>query len=205
MRIRQMLLAGLFLGIAGAASAQTPTRAPELPSFEFRGHRIGDDALALFPYLEDPQKLGLEPYCTPEGVPGYASCWDRESYTNFYGVVGQRLGDVPFGFLKYLVYERRIVGVTAMAHINLYPKLRGMLIGKYGEPAAEHVATVQSRAGATFDNMETEWRFKEGTLRLQQRGWDVDHCLLAFENPAVRAKLDEVQKAADGTKGRQAF
>jgi hypothetical protein len=88
---------------------------------------------------------------------------------------------------------------------NFFPKLREMLIGRYGNPTAEKVEQVQNRMGATFDNPVSEWQFREGTLLLERRYTDVNTGVLRFINPVVQSETQIRDQQKARMQGKRAF
>ena len=55
-----------------------------------------------------------------------------------------------------------------------YERVVAALTERWGKPASAKSSTVQNRMGATFDQMETEWRVDGSVLLAKKRGTTVD-------------------------------
>jgi hypothetical protein len=184
-------------------SAATPP--PAKAAFEFRSHRIGDFLDSSYPRWRG-KKLYNKPGCAveSEGV-GVVSCEDAESFSKYERYHVRFIGDVAIMLLSYKFFEGKLYSLDMAFHVNWYSKIREMLAGKYGEPTRETASTIQNRAGASFENITTEWDFREGTLKLNKRYGQVDTSWLTFENPAVEEKIQAMRGAINKQKGKSAF
>ncbi len=192
--------------IPTAPSATAPIRPLDLPNFEFRGCHIGDDALAAFPYLNDPKKLNREPYCFNETTPSYLVCRDPTSYNSQrWGSWDISIGELPLYYIGFYVYDRKIAGMEFMVSVNLYDKARNMLVGKYGQPSTETLGSVQDLNGATFDDAVTNWRIKEGVLLLKKRSSEVDKSLVQFIATSATQQIEKAKAVSDGAEGKAVF
>lgn len=73
--------------------------------------------------------------------------------------------------------------IDASYHASNYPRLLAAFTSKYGAPRIT-TPTWQNRAGATFNNNVATWRFRDGTLKLERYGMDLNRGQISFEAPA---------------------
>jgi hypothetical protein len=184
-------------------SAATPP--PAKAAFEFRSHRIGDLLDSSYPRWRG-KKLFNKPGCEVEsdGV-GVVSCEDAESFSKYERYHVRYIGGVPVMLLSYKFFEGKLYSLDMAFHVNLYSTIREMLAGKYGEPTRQRASTIQNRAGASFENITTEWDFREGALKLDMRYGQVDTSWLTFENPAVEKQIEAMRGTINKQKGKGAF
>jgi hypothetical protein len=192
----------IVLGTGGTITAQP------LPSFEFRGHRVGEPAP---PAAEAPPPrlslTGPRPVPSPcvEAEYGQRVCNDQSLEEVGQYVKRKMVGGVPVLFLRYHYHEGALFKVDMSFGSGDFSAIREMLVGRYGPPASETTGTVQNRAGASFETMETTWRFAEGTLRLRMRYPSIDDAYMDFVDPKVQARIDAAEAAAQREKGRATF
>jgi hypothetical protein len=202
--------------VPGATTSHTQPSAPKAPgakpAFEFRSHRIGDRIEGKYPNWQQGKPELFKPGCdTKESGIGVISCDDRESYemlrpSMFGPEIGiQKIGDIPIMQLSYSFFEGRLYSVDMAFGIKFYPEIRDMLIGKYGKPARVQTQNIQNRAGATFENVMSEWEFREGTLKLNMRFAKIDTSWLTFENPSVERQIQARKAAVGAERGKRAF
>lgn len=181
------------------------------PAFEFRGHRIGDDAHVRFPYLERGKQQEPMPSCYSQaysGAPGHYYCEDPELEVvdlDFTQYARKEIGGLPFQRLEYEILDGQLVGVGMTVASHDYLKLRSMLIGKYGEPDSETTETVSNRMGAEFSNVVSVWEFAEGDLVLKQRDGRLSQSGFRFVNPAAGAAIIKRIEERGQDAGKTAF
>jgi hypothetical protein len=73
------------------------------------------------------------------------------------------------------------------------------------KPVRDKASNIQNRAGANFENITSEWDFREGTLKLNMRYGTIDMSWLTFENPAVEQSIQVRRGAIGEQKGKKAF
>ena len=188
-----------------AASAQGS------PTFEFRSHRIGE---VLDPSI--PKWEGCSGLCPDvlrkwqQGNKIFGSCKDASD--SDVGIVKcddveatskYAVGGVPIQGLSYRFFESKLYSLWMFVDVRHYSQIREMLVGNYGKPTREKASTVENRAGASFDDIITEWDFREGTLKL--RYVQIDSSWLTFKNPTVEKQIRERRAAIDQQKGKSAF
>lgn len=83
-------------------------------------------------------------------------------------------------FPAFVMYKTRLSRMDARFDSDGYSVLRDALIAKYGKPSSERPSKWQNQMGAVFENMETEWSFKSGILRLTLRGNKIDESTLIY-------------------------
>jgi hypothetical protein len=105
--------------------------------------------------------------------------------------------------LSYRFFESKLYSLWMFVDVRHYSQIWEMLVGKYGKPTREKASTVENRAGASFDDIITEWDFREGTLKL--RYVQIDSSWLTFKNPTVEKQIRERRAAIDQEKGKSAF
>jgi hypothetical protein len=175
--------------IADAVQSSVPIVVVPLPSFEFRGHKIGDVVPAD---------------CKVNTLSQKTICTDKTS------IVGpspfnKLIGDVPIQVFDYDYYNGLLYDFIMSFHTNFSTKIRDMLIGKYGQPTNESLGKLQTVSGAEFDDITSEWKFVEGTLTLDSRRADINTGWLVFTNQTVNDQIKADQAAKDGAKGKSAF
>jgi hypothetical protein len=173
-------------------ASPAPIKMP--PTFEFRGHRIGEPVEKNFPYWAKGFRSLDLPYCSKHDG-GIVSCADS----------AKTVGDVYIGSLLYFFFDQKLYSIGMSFAANAHAKVRTMLIGKYGFPNAERNDPVQNTMGAVFDNLVSEWNFAEGTLVLKMRSGKVDTSFLTFNNPLIEraAGLRTILKQQE--QGKRAF
>jgi hypothetical protein len=119
--------------------------------------------------------------------------------------ISKYVGDVPITGLDYQFYNGKLFGVTMFFHTLSYFKIREMLAGKYGQPSSEREEPIQNVAGATFDNIVSEWKFQEGSLKLRMRFGNVNSGMLSFDDPTVSQEIYGRQTQKHQAKGKKAF
>jgi hypothetical protein len=172
-----------------------------LPAFAFRGHQIGESIDANFPYWAQGYR-GLDrksshslPYCD-KADNGTVTCTD---------MTVDNVGGAEIIAFNYKFFNGKLFSATMSFYTAYYSEVRGLLGGKYGNPTAERSEPVQNLAGATFDNIVTEWKFREGVLKLQMRFGEINTGILIFENPTVDHEVytRDIQRLQE--QGKKAF
>lgn len=135
----------------------TLTASPSVPFFEFRGITAGKS-----------YNLGVFSTCNTES-PDIKRCFMSDS----------RVAGVLM-FPAFVMYKTRLSRLDARFDGDGYSTVRDALIAKYGKPSADKPSKWQNQMGAVFDNLETEWSFKSGVLRLTMRGNKLDESLLTY-------------------------
>jgi hypothetical protein len=107
--------------------------------------------------------------------------------------------------LTYSFFDGRLYSVGMGFGIKFYPEIRDMLAGKYGKPTREKAQNVQNRAGANFENVVSEWDFREGTLKLNMRFGKIDTSWLLFDNPSIERQIQARKAAIGEQRGKRAF
>lgn len=175
------------------------------PNFEFRGHKIGEPIEQNFPYWSQGYR-GLDlPYCSKKEAHGVYECEDNTITVKKQYGTDKLVGDVPVLLLNYKFLDGKLVGLDMGFDFRSYSNIAGMLRGKYGKPSKEVNEKIQNRAGATFDSIISEWKFKEGTLRLHMRFARIDTSWLTFESPKAEAEIMRRKQGVDSEKGKKAF
>ena len=59
---------------------------------------------------------------------------------------------------------------------------------KYGKPTADKQSVVKNRMGAEFDNRTVEWIRSDGSLKLEQRGPDIETARILITTPSFYAE-----------------
>lgn len=188
-----------FMLVAVAAmSFCAPAFSQDLPSFEFRGHVIGEDAAAAFP---DYQKADIQPDCIAGLLPTEYSCTDG---TLEGAGADKKLGSIKVNNLSWKIFDGKVVGFEIGFHSAYYPDLKNMLIGKYGEPQR---TALSDFAGLDFPNAIDEWDFKQGNLKLKMYSANrrIQYGSLRFTSPDVVAKMEKIKVDAQKADGKAAF
>lgn len=132
---------------AGAPQRATPQRtAPQLPLFEFKGVRAGEDY--------DPSSVRS---CQRPGDDGTVRCDALDST-----VAGVR-GLLPPWFY---FYNNRLSLMLYVFDGENFSTILTALTARYGPPCSTTHPQWQNRAGATFDNTVVKWCFRTGNLEL---------------------------------------
>lgn len=144
-----------------------------LPVFEFMGANT-ETAATL-----DATK------CPPK-ADGTASCADYS-----YPTVAGR----PMRWLVRDFNQGKLYRVMASFGTGAFDAVREAFVAKYGPPSSTETRKWQSKAGATFDNVVSTWRFKSGRLELESMGGSVDEGAFTFVStanspPAEKPKVD---------------
>lgn len=67
-----------------------------------------------------------------------------------------------------------LASLTATIHSNHFDSIAAALREKFGQEESREASTIQNRAGASFDQVELEWRRGDRTLMLKKRAGKVD-------------------------------
>jgi hypothetical protein len=193
------------------AQSKPPAKSvPAKPTFEFRSHRIGQVLDTRYPDWRQGKKHLFRPGCEVDrDEVGVISCEDAESFeyegSGFMATSRRVVDGVPIMLLSYKFFDGKLYSLDMGFAVNEYGQIREMLVGKYGKPTREKASTIQNRAGASFDNIATEWDFREGTLRLNMRYGRIDTSWVKFENPIVEKQIKARRGAIGQQKGKSAF
>ena len=165
----------LKISYLALAAMLTPfsAHASDLPSFEFRGHTIGEDAAKTFPYFKIASADCYKPkpvhghyvidtsICTAqaEDMPCNQAkdgveyqCDEIPLYAN-----GKEVGGIPIDQLRYKIFDDKIYAVSMTFSSKDASRVRDVMTAKYGEPSRTINQPVQNLMGANFDNLVTEW------------------------------------------------
>lgn len=191
------------------SKAATPKAMATKPSFEFRSHRIGDDLDSQFPEWRAKKEI-FKPGCEQSGnQTDIIACDDPTIFeAQGWGLTAtsrQVVGGVEVMSLKYKFFNGKLFSLDMALNFRQYSQIHDMLVGKYGKPTRIKAGTLQNRMGASFDNLTSEWDFKEGTLKFDMRFASVEMSWLTFENPAVLAQMRSGREAISQQKGKSAF
>lgn len=182
-----------------------PAQAADLPSFEFRGNRIGDPIEKNFPYRNDDPRRRFDdglPACWPQNNPRELKCNDPTATApEERPIFGRRpmlvprtvVGGIEVSKLHYEFIDARLVGVEMVFRFDDVETIKNMLVGKYGKPTSERIGLLGF--------IETRWAFKEGNLLLTMPISPRYAASLVFENP----KATRPKTTADQAKGKKAF
>lgn len=196
----------LFVSLTQAEAQQDKSKSAKPPAFQFRGASIGEPIETRFPYWAQGFRGLNLPYCSQASkVANYYSCEDPTIETKTGTFTEKKVGDVPVLWLKDFFLDGKLVSIDMIFKNRNFAEIKTMLEGRYGAASNARVEKVQNRAGATFDNIITEWKFKEGTLRLTMRYGNIDTSYLEFDNPVAKQAIALSEKAVIGEKGRQGF
>lgn len=121
------------------------------------------------------------------------------------GIKYNKVGDVEISGISYMFFGERLFGFDMSFRSDDFINIRSMLVGKYGSPSRENGDSIKNMAGASFDNITTEWDFKEGVLRLVMRHNKIDKASLSFKNPEVLSLIGRHKGAQNEAKGKSAF
>lgn len=199
------LVLGVALALAtSAATAQqrewtTASRPGDGSVFSFRGHQVGDP---LSKHRKSYMQGGKLDCRQTSDDPLQKTCNDRALPV----VHGYReLSGLTVQHLWYEYYDDKFAGFYLCVHTEAYPRLRAMLIERYGQPSATAQQPVQNRFSAVFDNEVTVWRTPHGPVALSQRSDRVDQADLYFFDQATAATIRERQQLRPREQGKKAF
>ena len=175
-------------------------------TFEFRGHIPGESIDKNFPYWSLGYRGLKLPYCSQKELPKLYYCDDETVNVKLdYGLEQKQIGGVPIDLLYYSFFKGRLFGVDMAFKVINFSKILDMLDGRYGKADEIKSGSVQNRLGATFDNVEAEWHFREGVLKLTMRYTDINTSWLQFVDGKIAAAVDQDIKAAGKKRGKDAF
>jgi hypothetical protein len=179
-----LLLTTIVLAAYAAAApvkhhAGSAPAASSLPSFSFMGHT---------PTVVEPNPVGADGKpCTQnaKSVVGDLSCTDYEATL---------AGEDIRGFISTDYYQGQLYHVFGEGTEAHYPTILSAFTAKYGEPKMGSEPW-ESKGGAKFDNTIATWKFRDGTLHLDQMGLSRDEFSFEFYSktgrpPAPAAKVD---------------
>ena len=208
-----------LLVVVAALGFGTPASSQDLPSFEFRGHKIGEDARVTFPnfdYVHTPcatDKVTYQ-YVCPDDEKGLPPCYPMRERTDQFEcsdtTIAEKdgkkyLGDVEIAHLRYRIFDGKMYAIEMMINSRDFVTIGDMLIGKYGVPSNLNQNRLTNGYGAQFVGLVYEWKFKEGTLILKEKAGSNHYGNLVFENPAATAAIDAKYSATAQAKGKEAF
>lgn len=204
------LILVLIVSAATAVSAAEARKQASLPSFEFRGHRIGEPIEQNFPYWAEGVRGAFLPFCARHNIIGIYSCNDPTIEVDDWvagRAIGKKLvvGDVPVLGLHYIFLDNHLSGVEMVFDIKVYLRIFGMLNGKYGPPQSEKIEPFQDGEGVRFRTVVSDWAFKEGVLRLYMRFSNARTSHLSFVNPKAKVEMARREQEQNLVKGKQAF
>lgn len=162
-----------------ANAKQAPTT-KAYPSFEMRGHRIGDPKPP-----EEPQRYNAY------GAP-------------IFDTSGETIGDVTLnGKISYNYDETGLISLMGLFNSRHADRLRNIFTAKYGAPAKTDFLPMTNGYGGRIQSRVDNWKFKEGTLQLFEQGTSPGSGFFSFNNPAANAREEarERNSAAEAAKG----
>lgn len=163
-----------------SSTAKHASATKAYPSFEMRGHRIGDPKPP-----EEPRRYNSY------GVP-------------IYDTSDEKIGDVSLnGKISYNYDETGLISLMGLFNSRDADRLRSIFTAKYGAPAKTDFIPMTNGYGARTQSRVDNWKFKEGTLMLFEQGTTPGSGFFSFANPAAtaREKARERQSAAEAAKG----
>jgi hypothetical protein len=176
-------IAAAFPIMLGPAVAQQPQRqAAPVPTFEFRGHHVGEAIDTAFPHWrEDKDGPDFRGGCLKEHRlgDGFIACIE----------MAVELGPVQAQSIIYYYNAGRLYGVVLSAPPNSFRVLQTLLVGRYGTPQFAP------------NPLSVGWRFREGNLYLTDIGRS---SVLEFEKQGMRRVLAPLEQAWEQEKARQA-
>jgi hypothetical protein len=208
--LASMLIIGWSSG-AWAADKKAKPAIP-LPPFEFRGHMIGEPIETNYLNWEyKPNENGaLECFKDDFEIihcndPTVQTSPDYRNHKTHKTTHYRRLGDVSIEYLTYGFFDGKLALMTMEFENINYIKIREMTIGKFGEPKREKIEKTQNTMGASFDNLTSEWDFREGVLSLRQRANRIDTGMLKFTSTEADAEITKRMKQKNQEKGRSSM
>lgn len=170
----------LAMGVAEAAPAKNrhansgATARKAYPPFEMRGRRIGD-----------PEPPRAEQRYNSYGAPIYERSEDA-------------IGDVQLnGKLDFQYDETGLISVMGLFKSRDADRLRSIFIAKYGNPVKTDYLPMTNGYGARIQSRIDNWRFKEGTLMLFERGTTPGDGFFTFSNTAAEAREEAKNRVRD--------
>lgn len=154
----------------------------KLPSFEFRGHHIGDSINNIYSENE------IKKNCKYEKGTGYAKCSDDK----------EDIGDIKVIYIYYEFLDGNFMSLFTCFDEKYSDEFENMLRGKYGEP--KNIKFDTNRA-----SKESRWEFKEGRLSLDQRTFSMDKTCLHFFNGDSYDIHRKRKEKYEREKGKSAF
>jgi hypothetical protein len=178
-----LALASVALAASSAAApakhhGSTVASAP-LPSFSFMGH----SSAVVDPNPTGPDGKPCE--ANPKSLPGDLTCTEFDAT-----LAGENLS----GFIMMDYYQGHLYHVFGEGKEAHYPTVLQAFTAKYGRPTMS-TEPWESKAGAKFDNAIATWKFRDGTLHLDEMGLERDDFSFEFyansnRPPAPAAKVD---------------
>lgn len=185
-----------------SSAHQLPNNPDAKPEFEFRGHKIGEHISVKFPRWN----MGGKDSCSNFFDKDIFLCDDKTTEVKTKsGIKYNKVGDVEISGISYMFFDEKLFGFDMSFRSDDFINIRSMLVGKYGTPSRENSDSIKSMAGASFDNIITEWDFKEGVLRLVMRHNKIDKASLSFKNPEALSLIGRRKGAQNQAKGKSVF
>lgn len=185
-----LLVAAGFLVQADKFPAQADH---PLPAFEFRGHHIGEEINKYFPFWQQGYR-GLDLSSCEKNNGDTIVCYEAEA-----NIGGSEVG------ISYWFYNRMLYSVVMVFDEESYSNIKTLVEGKYGKPLEEYNDHVQNAMGVIFNNTISEWKFREGLLKLHMRSGKIDTGALEFDDPTVDQKISAQDSQKLLNQGKKAF
>lgn len=169
-----------FPGAAAPAKHQADAKgSSSLPSFTFMGH--SPSSIETNPTGPDGKPCSQN----EKSVPGDLNCTEFEAT-----LAGENID----GFISADFYQGRLYHLFGEGKEAHYGTILQAFTAKYGAPKMS-TEPWESKAGAKFDNLIATWKFRDGTLHLDQMGMERDDFSFEFYSssnhpPAPTAKVD---------------
>lgn len=117
--------------------------------------------------------------------------------TDAIGEVADLWGTPSLGFdYRTSVFRRegRVYSIWLSLDSDSYQKAVSLLVTKYGPPTSTTADTVQTKGGADFENMTTQWKGRKVSIRAIQRFDKVDQSVIMIDDLSMQAEMaDEIK------------
>lgn len=121
-------------------------------------------------------------------------CWKSTS-EEFYEVWGLPKVGIDNLRMSVKVVDSNIQYIRLTTYDDQFPKLRDLLVQKYGNPSSTRKEIVKTAAGATFDNEKLYWQGVNITMVLSRYSGDIEtSSLVIFNEKAAAEALTKSQK-----------
>lgn len=121
-------------------------------------------------------------------------CWKSTS-EEFYEVWGLPKVGIDNLRMSVKVVDSNIQYMRLTTYDDQFPKLRDLLVQKYGNPSSTRKEIVKTAAGATFDNEKLYWQGVNITMVLSRYSGDIEtSSLVIFNEKAAAEALTKSQK-----------
>lgn len=121
-------------------------------------------------------------------------CWKSTS-EEFYEVWGLPEVGIDNLRMSVKVVDSNIQYMRLTTYDDQFPKLRDLLVQKYGNPSSARKEIVKTTAGATFDNEKLYWQGVNITMVLSRYSGDIEtSSLVVFNEKATAEALTKSQK-----------